>query len=115
MGFPKDQKTKLKLGARNREFNRASKKVMYKQRQGNAFDTEEIEDNLDEAIENPEDETYGDYGDAELEEGINGRLFTKVDINLFCQRILDIVIPTGARKMSSNLGESKHGSLRAAQ
>ncbi|KAG0151926.1 hypothetical protein CROQUDRAFT_693881 [Cronartium quercuum f. sp. fusiforme G11] len=103
--FSKEQKTNIKHWASEGGGDYPSKRVMYKEGQGNAFEADE---------DDPEG-NQGDYGDAELDEGLDGGLFTEVDINLFCHRMLDIVVPNSVSKMPMNLGESKHGSLREAQ
>lgn len=107
----KEQASNVKRRGREMEVGRANKRGMFENSHGNAVsgESEGSESGID------QDDEVGDYGDAELGEGVQGGLFTQVDIDLFCSRMLDIVVPKGVSKMPSNLGEAKHGSLRAAQ
>lgn len=123
--FSKEQKTKIKRKASEAGGEGPSKRLMYRAGEGNAIESEDDADGNDDdinqyckevGVDNGSGEgEEGDYGDAELGEGVGGGLFTEVDIDLFRSRMNDIVVPSGVSKMPKNLGESKHGSLRAAQ
>lgn len=114
MVYSRGEKAKIKRRGSQAGLDRARKRVMLREGGGNAVESAEDDSDAGEAEDNPEAKE-GDYGDVELEEGVDGGLFTEIDIHMFRERMREIVLPNGVSKMPSNLGESKHGSLRAAQ
>lgn len=118
--YSKEQKADIKCRASKGVGVGQRKRVIYSQGQGNVVDPKSEGEGSagynDEEVEEKDNQgDYGDYGDAELEEGLDVELFTEVNIVLFCEQMLNIVVPRGVSKMPVNLGESKHGSLRAAK
>ncbi|EGG03721.1 uncharacterized protein MELLADRAFT_117259 [Melampsora larici-populina 98AG31] len=78
-----------------------AKRPTYEEGGGNAVDSDKDFEDEDE--------------DEELDSGWNGGLFTEENIKLFRHCMKDIVLPTGITRLPSNLGESKHGKLKASQ
>ncbi|EGG01463.1 uncharacterized protein MELLADRAFT_111001 [Melampsora larici-populina 98AG31] len=79
------------------------KQVMYEEGSGNVFDrNEEMGDDDEE-------------NDVELNAGLKGGLLSLSDIHLFQKRLKDVVLPSGITCLPLNLGETKHGKLKAAQ
>lgn len=118
--FSKAEKANLKRRPSEGGGDGQRKWFMYKKGQGNAIktnDDSEQDGEEEDAVDANDDPAadHGDYGDPELDEGLSGGLFKQVDMDLFCRRMFNIVVPTGVSKLPMNEGDSKHGSLRAAQ
>ncbi|MBW0533612.1 hypothetical protein O181_073327 [Austropuccinia psidii MF-1] len=56
-----------------------------------------------------------DVNDILLGRGVGGGLMTTNEMQLFCQLMVDVVLPTGAVKLHLNLGKASNGRLKASQ
>ncbi|KAG0140877.1 hypothetical protein CROQUDRAFT_99490 [Cronartium quercuum f. sp. fusiforme G11] len=84
------------------------KQIVYEEGGGNALDEEDSD--LDKESESCDFEP-----NIKLKTGWDSGLFLKEDIVFFRERLRDVVLPTSISRLPFNLGDSNHGTLKAAQ
>ncbi|MBW0523889.1 hypothetical protein O181_063604 [Austropuccinia psidii MF-1] len=98
----------------SQEKKRACKEVRRKAKRMRKEEEADVGEE-DSSLEGSESTDEGIEIDLKLGTGVAGGLMNKYTMKIFCDLMHEVVVPTGATKLPANLGEAKHGRLKAAQ
>lgn len=100
-----------KLQKRPRQLPNSSTRSVKRRRLGSL----DADERMDDVSSEDESHVDGDETDILLHSGRDGRFFSQEDIRKFQECLQDVVLPSGLAKLPANLGEERHGRLKAAQ